>query len=285
MAARLALKVDIDTYQGFTSGLPNIVRTLGKRGLKASFFISFGPDRSGLALVQLLRPRFLWKMLRTNAPGTYGLKTALYGTLLTAPMIGCAFPESVRSIGEAGHELACHAWDHRLWQDWLFLMGQGSIRKWLERMVEAFIEITDMKPLAFGAPGWCIDGRVLRMIGDYGFSYLSCTRAREPFIFEENGMLEIPSNLPCIEEAGTGGVLDALERNAGSPVPQVLPVHTEVEGGRYGHDFETILDRARDLGYSIERVCDIAGTVDIEALPRRELKIGWIPNRAFKCAV
>jgi len=281
----LALKVDIDTYQGMRDGVPQILHILEKRGLRASFFVSFGPDRSGLAVLQLLRPRFACKMLRTNAVSTYGLKTALYGTLLKAPMIGCAFPEIVRSIGEAGHELACHAWDHRLWQDWLFLMRQGSIRRWLDRMVGAFTGITGMKPLAFGAPGWCVDGRVLDMIRDYGFSYLSCTRAQEPFIFEENGMLEIPSNLPCIEEAGTEGVLSALERNAGNPVPQVLPVHTEVEGGRYGHDFELILDRALSLDYSIRRLCDMAGAIDRRGLPTRRLKIGWVQNRAFKCAV
>lgn len=281
----LALKVDIDTYQGMRDGIPQILEILGSRGLHASFFISFGPDRSGLAVFQLLRPRFAYKMLRTNAVGTYGFRTALYGTLLKAPMIGCAFPESIRGLSELGHEIACHAWDHRLWQDWLFFMRQGSIRKWLDRMVGAFTEITAMKPLAFGAPGWCIDQRVLNLVRDYNFEYLSCTRSKEPFIFEENGMLEVPSNLPCIEEVGTQGVLDSLERYSKSSLPQVLPVHTEVEGGRYGHDFELILDRALSLGYRIERLCDIAKGIERKPLPVRRLKIGRVPNRAFKCAV
>jgi undecaprenyl phosphate-alpha-L-ara4FN deformylase len=281
----LALKVDIDTHQGMRDGVPQILQILEKRKLKASFFVSFGPDRSGLAVFQLLRPKFAYKMLRTNAASTYGLKTALYGTLIKAPMIGCAFPGCIHTLKELGHELACHAWDHRLWQDWLFLMSQGAIRRWLERMVDAFTGITGLQPLAFGAPGWCIDSRVLDIVRGCGFAYLSCTRAREPFVFEENGMLEIPSNLPCIEEVGTDGVLSALERNAGSPLPQVLPVHTEVEGGRYGHDFEVILDHALSLGYRIERLCDIAGALKRNDLPVRGLRIGWIPNRAFKCAV
>lgn len=281
----LALKVDIDTHQGMRDGLPQILRILEKYHLRASFFVSFGPDRSGLAVLQLLRPRFAYKMLRTNAAGTYGLKTALYGTLLKAPLIGCAFPDSIRTLAESGHELACHAWDHRLWQDWLFLMRESSIRSWLDRMVDAFTGITGVKPLAFGAPGWRIDERVLEIVRDYNFGYLSCTRAKEPFVFEENGMLEIPSNLPCIEETGTQGVLSALERKAGSPVPQVLPVHTEVEGGRYGQDFEAILERALSLGYRIGRLCDMAETMSRRDLPVRRLKIGRVPNRAFKCAV
>jgi undecaprenyl phosphate-alpha-L-ara4FN deformylase len=281
----LGLKVDIDTHEGMRSGLPRIVEILEARGIPASFYVSFGPDRSGLAVLQLLRPRFAMKMLRTNAPSTYGLKTALYGTLLKAPMIGCAFPESLRELAGLGHETACHAWDHRLWQDWLPFMRERSVRAWLARMVDAYTRIMGTRPKAFGAPGWCIDKRVLGLVKGYGFSYLSCTRAAEPFIFEENGMVEVPSNLPCIEEVGTDGVLEALNAGARSPVPRILPVHTEVEGGRFGRDFEVILEKAASLGYVFRRVGDIAADLDAAGLPVRGLRMGWVHNRAFKCAV
>jgi len=266
-------------------GLPRIVDVLQRRGIPASFFISFGPDRSGLAVLQLLRPRFALKMLKTKAAATYGLRTALYGTLIRAPLIGCAFPESIRQLKSLGHEAACHAWDHRLWQDWLPFMRKQSIKKWLDNMVSAYREILGTEPEAFGAPGWCIDTRVLGMLTGYGLSYLSCTRAPEPFVYEENSMVEIPSNLPCIEERGVTGVLDALEKAAGSSIPRVLPVHTEVEGGRYTSDFDHILDRVLSLGYSFVRVSDIALQVNRQTLPVRPLKIGWIKNRAFRCAV
>jgi peptidoglycan/xylan/chitin deacetylase (PgdA/CDA1 family) len=281
----LALKVDIDTRQGMEEGLPRILDALQKRNIPASFYISFGPDRSGLAVLQLLRPRFAWKMLRTKAAATYGLRTALYGTLIRAPLIGCAFPENIRQLRSLGHETACHAWDHRIWQDWLPFMGKKSIKKWLEAMVNAYREILGAEPEAFGAPGWCIDTRVLGMLKGYGLKYLSCTRAQAPFVFEENGMIELPSNLPCIEEQGATGVLEALEKAAGSSIPRVLPVHTEVEGGRCTADFDRILDRALSLGFSFVRVSDIALQVDRPALPVRPLKIGWIKNRAFRCAV
>jgi len=281
----LGLKVDIDTFEGMRSGLPRIVEILSSRGIPASFFISFGPDRSGLAVLQLLRPRFAWKMLRTNAPSTYGLKTALYGTLLKAPMIGCAFPERLRELDASGHETACHAWDHRLWQDWLPFMRAASVKAWLERMTAAYRDVFGRAPGAFGAPGWCIDGRVLGLIPGFGFSYLSCTRAEAPFVFAENGMIEVPSNLPCIEEVGTGGVLHALEQGVSSPVPQVLPVHTEVEGGRFGHDFEIILEKALSLGYTFSKLSGIASGLDQKTLPVRPFRMGWVHNRAFKCAV
>jgi undecaprenyl phosphate-alpha-L-ara4FN deformylase len=283
--AQLALKVDIDTYRGLSEGLPNLLRILGKRGLKASFFVSFGPDRSGLAILQLLRPRFFWKMLRTNAPGTYGLQTALYGTLLKAPLIGLQYPDAIRQLSELGHEVACHAWDHRLWQDWLGYMTQRSIHTWFEKMVDAHQLVTGGRPQAFGAPSWRMDKRALAEVSHWGFTYLSCTRARQPFIFAENGMLEIPSNLPCIEEVGVEGVLQALEKNADKSFPQVLPIHTEVEGNTHMREFERILDTIAARGYQTLRVIDIAHSIDGTTLETRNLQEGILPGRAFKCSL
>jgi len=281
----LALKVDVDTYQGMKDGLPRVVQVLEEYGLSGSFFISFGPDRSGLAILQMVRPRFLAKMIRTNAPGMYGLKTALYGTLLRAPMIGASFPDAVRSLAEDGHEVACHAWDHRLWQDWLPLMKKKSIDAWMRTMTDAYTDILGYRPTAFGAPGWRMDKRALGIAGTYGFSYLSCSRAQQPFIYEENEMLEIPSNLPCIEEVGVDGVLHALEKNAMSPIPQVLPVHTEVEGAVYEQDFRRILEKVFSLDYSIKTLADIAKHMDSATLPVRRLRQGFIKGRAFKCSI
>jgi undecaprenyl phosphate-alpha-L-ara4FN deformylase len=281
----LALKVDIDTYKGFRDGLPTILKTLGERGLKASFFVTFGPDRSGLAIIQMLRPRFFMKMLKSNAPGTYGIETALYGTLLKAPMIASAYPDAVRQIAELGHEVACHAWDHRLWQDWLNLMGKENIHEWFKKMVGSFIDSTAAAPAAFGAPGWMMNTLALKETAGWGFKYLSCTRAQVPFIFEENGLLEIPSNLPCIEEVGTNAVLEALTKNAGSSIPQVLPVHTEIEGGAFKRDFELILDKALGLGYSIKKLCDVAEILDRSELQIRPLRKALLAGRAFSCSV
>ena len=283
--AVLALKVDIDTFRGMKDGVPRIVKTLGKFSVQASFFVSFGPDRSGLAVLQFLRPKFLMKMIRTNAPAMYGLKTALYGTILPAPMIGKGFPAIIKNLADLGHEVACHAWDHRLWQDWLFLMRQESIDRWFKKMVDSCIGITGKRPMGFGAPGWHINKKALKSADEYGFTYLSCSRAEKPYIFEENGMLEIPSNLTCIEESGMDGVIKGLEKNAKSPFIQVLPVHAEVEGGAYSEEFENIITTALSLGYKINKLADAAHDLDKSGLEHRPLKLGIVPGRAFKCAV
>jgi undecaprenyl phosphate-alpha-L-ara4FN deformylase len=281
----LALKMDVDTRRGMEEGVPALAEILEEYRLPASFFFSFGPDRSGLAVIQLLRPSFLKKMLRTNAPGLYGWKTAFYGTLLPAPLIGLAFPDMIRSLAEAGHEIACHAWDHRLWQDWLFLMSTRAIESWFAKLNNAYVQVTGSQPEAFGAPSWTMDRRSLKAVAGYNLSYLSCTRAQAPFIFAENGMLEVPSNLPCIEETGLEGVMTAIRENTSGTVPQVLPVHAEVEGMMYRKQFREMLDLALSSGYRIRRLDEIAGGLDRKTLPVRPLTLGKIPGRAFKCAV
>ena len=105
----LGLKVDVDTRRGMERGVPSLLDALTAFRVPATFFLSFGPDNSGKAVYQLLRnPRFLVKMLRTNAPGLYGFRTALYGTLLAdrgaaGQRTGWSIPGTAKSeSGKAG---------------------------------------------------------------------------------------------------------------------------------------------------------------------------------------
>jgi len=44
MKKLLGLKIDVDTYVGMEKGVPSLLRVLGKAGLKATFYLSIGPD-------------------------------------------------------------------------------------------------------------------------------------------------------------------------------------------------------------------------------------------------
>jgi len=130
----LGLKVDVDTYAGMRDGVPTLLSILADAGLRATFFLSVGPDASGRALFQLFKnPRFLKKMIRTGAPKLYGFRTALYGVFLPSPMIAASFPHLVKRIIAEGHEVQFHAWDHRRWQDdlpeRLSRLDPGVVRK------------------------------------------------------------------------------------------------------------------------------------------------------------
>ncbi|MBP8980016.1 MAG: polysaccharide deacetylase family protein [Syntrophobacterales bacterium] len=282
----LGLKIDVDTYAGMQKGVPRLLESLAQLGVKGTFYLSVGPDASGLAILQLLRnPRFLGKMLRTNAPGLYGFKTALYGTLLPSPFIALSFPELVRRIAAEGHEVQFHAWDHRRWQDGLPRRSEAWIQDWFDKGLRAFQDLTGGKATSFGAPAWLIDDRALRIAAACGFQYLSCTRAREPFCHAGVHIPEIPSDLPCFEELGVeraGEVILAALDHGGL---HVLPVHAEVEGGIWNRAFLDLMEAIKDRAYECRTLGEIHRELAATNLPVRKFALGLLPGRATPCAV
>jgi len=286
MKRTLGLKIDVDTYEGMKKGVPLLLDSLSELAIKGTFYLSMGPDASGLAVLQLLKnPRFLKKMLRSNAPGLYGFKTALYGTLLPSPMIALAFPELVRRIMAEGHEVQFHAWDHRRWQDSLPRRSEQWIRNWLDKGMTAFRNLTGQKASSFGAPAWLIDDRVMAIVGEYGFNYLSCTRAKEPFLHEGLMVPEIPSDLPCFEELGVKTAGDKILSLLGDDGLHVLPVHAEVEGGIWNQQFIDLIREIKKSSYAFKTLSEINNMLSRDHLSIRKYRLTLLPGRSVVCAV
>ena len=282
----LGLKIDVDTYQGMRRGVPRLLSLLRQEGLRATFFLSIGPDASGRAILQILKnPRFLKKMVRTRAASLYGFRTALYGTLLPSPKIALSFPDLVRQIMAEGHEVQFHAWDHRRWQDELAVRPEAWIRDWFRRGIEGFESLTGRRPASFGAPAWLIDNRVLSLVRDLRLDYLSCTRAKEPFIHEGTDLVEIPSDLPCFEETGIEeGERRILEDLASGGI-HVLPVHAEMEGGIGAEPFVRLLRAVKKSDYTMIPLGEIVPFVQRKELVSRRFRLELLPGRAVLCAV
>lgn len=282
----IGLKIDVDTYLGMKQGVPRLLDLLDAYGLKATFFLSIGPDNSGRAILQFLRnPRFLSKMIRTKAVQAYGWQTALYGTLLPAPMIALSFPMLVKRIIEEGHEVQFHAWDHRRWQDELPRRSNDWIAKWFHQGLAAFNGLTGYPPTAFGAPAWLIDERVLDIACTFGFRYLSCTRADAPFFHEGSGLLEIPSNLPCWEEISGGERWKIITGQLARRPLSILPIHAEIEGGIAADFLLRILDYLKKPDFQVLTLDTIRDRLDGTTLPTRKYRLALLPGRANPCAV
>jgi peptidoglycan/xylan/chitin deacetylase (PgdA/CDA1 family) len=248
----LGLRIDVCTYEGLRTGVPNLLALLARFEQRASFFVALGPDRSGRAVLQLLRPGFAAKMRRTRALRTYGWRTVLSGTLLPARQ-GGDLAEVVRAIPAARHEVAAHGYDHRRWQDGLFRMAEAEVRREMAQAVAAYERVIGREPQGFGAPGWQCSPASLRALDDMGFAYASDTRGRQPFFPSLDGQtlrtLQIPTTLPTLDEVlgldgmdGEGYVSLVNKRLRQDPWP-VLTLHAEMEGGRFLHVAETLLGR------------------------------------------
>jgi len=293
----VALKVDVDTFRGTEQGVPAMLAELRATGTRASFFVTLGPDRSGRALLRLLSsPSFLAKMLRTNAARMYGLRTALYGTLLPAPYIGRRSADTLRRIEDDGHEVGLHAWDHRAWQDRLERRPRGWISAQLDAGIAAFEAVFGRRPAAFAAPAWMCTEDGWRELESRQLDYVSVTRAQLPPFFPVLGdgttlrTLEVPTTLPTLDEelgrAGTtaANYVELLLAGRARVGVDVLTVHAETEGGAYRAQFSAWIRRELARGSAILRLADhVAAARPLAAAHR--VALGPIPGRAGRVAI
>ena len=287
-ASQLAIKVDVDTYVGLRDGVPALARALQQRSLPASFFIACGPDHTGRALRRLLKPGFLAKTMRTNVPGMYGWRTLLYGTLLPGPQIARSFPQHMRALADAGHEVGVHGYDHVYWHDRLASLSLADTKAELERGLDVFHNIMGAPARAFAAPGWQCTAHSLAAIDAAELRYHSCTRGVAPYrpiaAAQTFRTAEIPTTWPTLDE--TYGVMghDAVSLT-GFYLAQLRPglnvhtIHAEVEGLRHLPLFEALLDALRDRVACV-RLIDVAEQMDSAALPAHGVADAPIAGRA-----
>ena len=305
-ALNCCLKVDVDTHDGMRNGVRRLLDAFKSFGVRATFFLAFGPDNSGKAIWNVFRRRgFLRKMLRTGAPKLYGWRTLLSGTLLPARLIAAKLPDLVRRIAAEGHEVGVHAWDHRLWQDHLDRLTRRQIEEEFALAFEAFERILGRRPRAVAAPAWYATPTSLQVQDTLGLLYASDVRGGPPGYPELGGYrsttLQIPTTQPCLEELLTlghratatcveevlaPGVLrqaqDAPSLPRGGPPALVVPLHAEVEGGVYHPFLQALLQRIRESGAAVQTLEERAAEVLSGSVPPPTVPVSpeSIPGRA-----
>lgn len=245
---KLGLRIDVDTFRGTRDGVPTLLRILEARGIRATFFLTVGPDNMGRHLRRLIRPSFLWKMLRSDAAGIYGWDILLRGTLWPGPVIHRALGDRLRAIADAGHEIGMHAWDHHRWQVAAHRLPVGIVKNEIQRAHDAIGESAGVLPTCTAAPGWRCTPGLLALREGFGYRYASDCRGRGVFQ-PPHGPPQIAVNLPTWDEAVGHAGIDDDNFNAHVLASMnrddldVLTIHAESEGGCKAPLFEDFLDR------------------------------------------
>jgi undecaprenyl phosphate-alpha-L-ara4FN deformylase len=290
--ATVGLRVDVDTRRGLDEGVPRLLELFRGLDVRASFFVTMGPDRSGTALRRAWRPSFLAKMWRTRAWRLYGLRTILSGTILRARPVGCGSPALLHQVAGAGHEVAPHGFDHARWQDGVHRLPPASIRDDLARAANGFRIVMGTEPLASAAPGWRTTPAALVTQEQFGYRYASDVRGHgcfRPMVSEHVlATLQVPTTMPTVDEL-LGRVRDipaALVAAIGQEL-NVFTLHAEVEGGPWLATFRAFLERAHSDGVRFVPLVELAtrwarGRQDVVVCP---IVQGRVPGRSGWVAI
>jgi undecaprenyl phosphate-alpha-L-ara4FN deformylase len=293
---RVALKVDCDTYVGTREGIPRLLELFAKKGIRATFFFTFGPDRSGRAAKRFFTQKgYFQKMFRSGAGSLYGFRTALYGTLLPAPVIGERCAREMASVASAGHDTGVHAWDHVGWHDGLPKWSVERVRSEAGLAHAAYERVLGRQANAAAAAGWTVTEASLAQEAERGLLYTSNTRAGAPFFPEIAGRagatLEIPTTLPTLDDtlAWEGLRDDEAQRALFRAAPrgtEVHTIHTEVEGCSKLPLFAEILADWKAAGVRFVTLEEIARETLAcrEAIPVRPVLRTTLPGRAGSVA-
>jgi peptidoglycan/xylan/chitin deacetylase (PgdA/CDA1 family) len=103
-------------------------------------------------------PRILDLLAETGARATFfveGLNAELY-------------PDALREIADAGHEVAYHGWMHERWSD----LDPAAERESLERGVGA-LDALGLRPVGFRPPGGELTAATPGLLRELGFAYVS----------------------------------------------------------------------------------------------------------------
>ncbi len=292
----IGLRVDVDTLKGTLVGVPNLLEIFDKHGISASFFFSMGPDNMGRHLWRIIKPKFLLKMLRSNAVSLYGLDILLAGTCWPGKIIGKHITTIILETQQQRHEIGLHAWDHHGWQINMEYWPYARLVDHVRQGYDSLSNILGEAVSCSAVPGWRADQRVIDIKEPFNFAYNSDCRGFFPFYPKlsngQVGTVQVPVSVPTFDEVlgvicGIDGfneyICDVIEKQLFA----VYTIHAEVEGIVMTEQFEQLLElfksrqlRPVTLGTFLEEEPpQTISSVKRDVLVGREGWVGWQDTR------
>ncbi|MBN1150937.1 polysaccharide deacetylase family protein [candidate division WOR-3 bacterium] len=268
------LRVDIDTKRGNCSGVPAILRILAQRDVKASFFITTGPDDFIFSLNRIYREKgFLSKLFSLRESYFHLVSTDLF----------CNRKKTIELILSEGHEVGVHGYSHFKWIALFRPELSELFFEYLKKSMQEFFKFADYYPSFSGAPGWKTSEGLLLLQDSINFDWASDVRSRSPFTpvsYRANSIktIQIPVTLPTLDEI-------LISKN---PLKEVFDngdiycAHAELEGIKYKYFLERILDKNKEKGVIFKPLSYFKKR---GSKAYRKVKYGFLPGRTNPVAL
>lgn len=115
-------------------------------------------------------------------------KAGVKATFFTLGWVAERYPELIRRIADAGHEIASHGWDHKR----VFTLKPGEFRSDLAMARAVLEEASGQRVTGYRAPSFSIDARTPwahEVLADEGYTYSSSVA---PIVHDHYGWPEAP---------------------------------------------------------------------------------------------
>jgi undecaprenyl phosphate-alpha-L-ara4FN deformylase len=267
-----AIRIDVDSTRDIAL-LPELLDLLLLLDVKATFFITTGPDRLALNLFKYLTdPRSFFRFVKSK-PLRYG-SHSLNGLLRKTP-VEAACPEVLLRAQLEGHEIGLHGYDHYAWIRNLRNMDELQITELISRGLETLQAVAEADIRGFASPGFAVTSALLRAIEALGFDYSSDFKSNKPtppFYPEtetkRDSVLQVPVSMDSIGELFIAGFSEdeiraKMHKNRDvwhkKMIPFVMYAHPAHEIGCYKELFSSVLrDLREDSRFTFLTLAQIA---------------------------
>lgn len=257
--------MEVTTLDGALEGVPALLRLLQSLQIKASFFLSLGPDYSKIPLKSFLPDALIRRM--------------------PVHFIAHRARDSLLAIAEAGHEVGLSSYTPYDWQRDTAYRDRAWVQSEVSHAVERFYTLFGQAPAFYGASGWQINAHLLSIEDEFGFDFASDVRGQHAFYPELQGICsnvaQLPTTLPRMDElfCQPGVSTDNVHQYIFAQSQRVLPngeifsLCAEREGMTLLSELERLLTMWKGGGGEIKPLGALYDSIKGAGLKRHQ--VGW----------
>jgi undecaprenyl phosphate-alpha-L-ara4FN deformylase len=267
-----AIRIDVDSARDVAL-LPELLDVLKHLEIKATFFITTGPDRLALNVFKYIAdPRKCLRFIK-GKPLRYG-SHSLNG-IVRKKTVEAVCPEAIQRAHKEGHELGLHGYDHYAWMNTLQNMDEITIKELISRGLETLQAAANAEIRSFASPGFTVTNALLQAIDAINFDYSSDFKGNgptSPFYpkigAKRSRVLQVPVSMDSIGELVTEGfsedqikakIRESRDVWHAKRVPLVIYAHPAHEVGCYMGLFSSVLqDLCEDARFTFLTLAQIA---------------------------